>query len=67
MAAEMDDRIRQQSRGRKDLRDALRALVARTQKEQRPFRIDELAPVFQQATGVDVSDILQRWMLATDH
>jgi hypothetical protein len=34
---------------------------------QRPFWVDELAPVFQQATGVDVSDILQRWMLAPEH
>ncbi len=55
MAAEMDDRIRQQTQGKKDLRDALRALIAHTQKEQRPFKVEELAPVFQQATGVNVS------------
>jgi predicted metalloprotease with PDZ domain len=67
MAAEMDDRIRQQSQGKKDLRDALRELVARTQREQRPFRMDELAPLFQHATGVDISDILQRWMQPPDH
>jgi len=62
MAAEIDDRTRRQSQDKKDLRDALRALVQRTQKEQRAFKVEELAPVFQQATGVDVGDILQRWL-----
>lgn len=67
MAAEMDDRIRLRSQGRESLRDAMRAIVLRIQKEQRPFKIDELAPVFQQATGVDVGDILQHWLLAPEH
>jgi predicted metalloprotease with PDZ domain len=62
MASEMDDRIRRQSQGKKDLRDALRALLLRTQQEQRPFKIEELAPMFQQATGVDLGDILQHWL-----
>ena len=60
MAAEIDDRIRELSQGKKDLRDALRALLLQTQKEQRPFKTDELSPLFQQATGVDVSEIFQR-------
>jgi len=64
MAAEIDDQIRGQTQGKKSLSDALRALIAQTQKEQRPFRIEELAPVFQNATGVDVSDTLRRWMQA---
>ena len=67
MAAEMDRRIRLESHGKASLRDALVAIILHTQKEQRPFAIDELAPVFQQATGVDVSDILQRWLQPQDH
>lgn len=62
MAAEMDDQIRRQSQGKKELRDGLRSLITRTQKEQRPFKTEELPALFQQATGVDVSEILQRWM-----
>ncbi len=62
MAAEIDDQIRRQTQGKKSLSDALRALIAQTQKEQRPFKIEELAPVFQNATGVDVRDTLRRWM-----
>ncbi len=62
MAADIDDQIRSKTQGKKSLSDALRALIAQTQKEQRPFKIEELAPLFQNATGVDVSDVLQRWM-----
>lgn len=43
------------------------ALVFRTQKEHRPFKIEELALVFQQATGVDVSEIFQRWLQSPEH
>src|SRR5215469_8124674 len=46
MAAEMDDRIHQQSQGKKSLRDALRAIVLRTQNEQRPFKIGNCRPYF---------------------
>ena len=60
MAAELDDRIHQQSQGKKDLRDALRAVLQQTQKEHRPFKTDELSPLFQQATGVNVSEIFER-------
>jgi predicted metalloprotease with PDZ domain len=67
MAAEMDDRIRLQTQGRQSLRDALRAIVLRTQQLQRPFRIDELAPAFKQTTGVEVDDILQRWLQPSAH
>lgn len=67
MAAEMDDRIRLRSQGKESLRDALRAVVFHVQKEQRPFKIDELAPLFQQATGVDVGDILQHWLESPEH
>ena len=66
MAAEMDRRIRAESHGKASLRDGLVALILHTQKTQRPFTIDELAPVFQQATGVDVSDILERWLQPQD-
>ncbi len=67
MAAQIDDRIREQSRGKKDLRDALRAVLLQTQKEHRPFKIEELAPLFQQATGVDVSEIFQHWLQPLEH
>ena len=67
MAAQMDDRIRKQSQGKKDLRDALRAVLLQTQEKHRPFKIEELAPLFHQATGVDVSDIFKHWLQPPEH
>jgi predicted metalloprotease with PDZ domain len=61
MAAEMDDRIREKTRGEKSLRDALRALLAWSEKNRRAFQLDEMMRVFSEGTGVDVRDIYKRW------
>lgn len=62
MAQEMDRRIRAESGGAKRLRDALRGLVAWSARERRPFRIDELPARFQESTGVDTRDVMERWL-----
>ena len=62
MAAEMDERIRSASGGKKRLRDALRYLVRWGLREKRGFRIDELPAIFAEATGVDTRDILEKWL-----
>jgi predicted metalloprotease with PDZ domain len=62
MAAEMDDHIRQKSGGEKSLRDALRHLVAWSERSRRPFRIEELPVLFSMGTGVDTREILNRWL-----
>ena len=58
MAAEMDDQIRSRSGGSKSLRDGLRSLL----KSPQPFRTEDLLVIFQSATGVDVREILDRWV-----
>jgi predicted metalloprotease with PDZ domain len=62
MAAEMDDRIREKSGGNKSLRDALRALLAWSGENQKPFQLDDMKTIFHSATGVNVEDILNRWL-----
>jgi predicted metalloprotease with PDZ domain len=62
MAAEMDDRIRAQTDGKKSLRDALRYLMDWSEWNHRAFRIEELPAIFHETTGVDTSEILDRWM-----
>jgi predicted metalloprotease with PDZ domain len=62
MAAEMDDRIRSETGGKKSLRDALRHLMAWSERNQRAFRTEELPAIFQEATGVDAASILEHWM-----
>ena len=62
MAMEMDDLIRERSGGDKSLRDALRHLVAWTEHERRAFAIAELPLLFSEATGVDVTGVMERWL-----
>ncbi|MFN8061197.1 MAG: hypothetical protein U0Q12_18700 [Vicinamibacterales bacterium] len=62
MAAEMDDRIRAATNGQRSLKDALRALVAWSGREARPFAIDELPAIVESATGVATGDILAKWL-----
>jgi predicted metalloprotease with PDZ domain len=61
MAAEMDEKIRAASGGTKSLRDGLRALLEAPQ----PFRTEDLPLILRDATGVDVREILERWMKET--
>lgn len=62
MAAEMDEHIRHASGGEKSLKDALRHLVAWSERTRRAFRIEELPVLFSMATGVDTREILNRWL-----
>lgn len=62
MAAEMDDRIIAETRGGRSLRDALRAIVARTVATDRPFEVEEFPELIKTAVGVDVRAIFDRWM-----
>jgi predicted metalloprotease with PDZ domain len=67
MAAEMDDCIRSQTGGEKSLRDALRHLMDWSARNRRAFRSEELLTIFREATGVDTSSILDRWMQPPVH
>jgi predicted metalloprotease with PDZ domain len=62
MAAEIDDHIRKESRDTRRLRDALRHLVAWSRKNDRPFAIEELPGIFEEATGIDTRAIFERWL-----
>lgn len=62
MAAAMDDSIRSQTAGKKRLRDALRYLLEWSERNHRGFRIEELPGIFREATGVDITSILEQWM-----
>jgi predicted metalloprotease with PDZ domain len=67
MAAEMDELIRNESGGAKRLRDGLRQLMAWSREKQRPFEIDELPAIFEEATGVDTREILSRCLQDTEN
>jgi predicted metalloprotease with PDZ domain len=60
IAAAMDDEIRQETYNQKSLRDALRHLLDWTAQNQRAFRVEELPQILREATGVDVTPILNQ-------
>jgi predicted metalloprotease with PDZ domain len=62
MAAKMDTLIREKTDGRRRLRDALRHLMAWSRSNERPFEIEELPSIFEEATGVDTRPIMDRWL-----
>jgi len=62
MAAEIDERIRKQTKGKKSLREAMRFLLEWSNRNQRPFQTEELANLISQGSGIDVHDIMERWM-----
>jgi len=64
MAAEMDVRIQAQTGGKKSLRDGFRALLAWSTRNQRAFQVEEMTRIISESTGVDVHDIVARWMAA---
>jgi len=62
MAAEIDDRIRQESRGTHRLRDALRHLISWSRENGRAFEVEELPTIFAEATGVDTRPVFEWWL-----
>ncbi|MBI3450367.1 MAG: hypothetical protein HY049_15810 [Acidobacteria bacterium] len=62
MAAEMDEAIRSASAGSKRLRDAMRAIVARSAHGAPGFGTVEFPDLIRQATGVDVRAIFEKWL-----
>jgi len=66
MAAEMDQRIQKTSGGTKRLRDALRGMPDWVARHGSGFRVDEFPGIIQEATGVDVADVFERWLAAPE-
>jgi predicted metalloprotease with PDZ domain len=62
LAAELDQRIRERSGGRRRFRDAVRGLMGWSAERRRGFRTAELPGLFREATGVDTSDVWERWL-----
>jgi predicted metalloprotease with PDZ domain len=61
MAAEMDDRIREETQGAKSLRDAFRWLLSWSARHGMPLQTERFPDYIEAATGVRVGDIFERW------
>jgi predicted metalloprotease with PDZ domain len=67
MAAEMDDRIREETHGQKSLRDAFRWLLAWSAEHRTAFLTERFPAYIESATGVAVADIFERWQQPLEH
>jgi len=62
MALDLDEKIRKKSAGKKRFRDVMRFLMTWSERERRPFKVAEIPGIVSEATGVDVHDVIDRWM-----
>jgi len=62
MAYEMDELINKVTQGTKTLQDAIQAIVLWTKTNQIPWKIDQIPEIFGNATGVDITSVLDKWL-----
>lgn len=61
MAAEINDYLLQHSGGRFSMRTVYRYLYEWSERNRRPFTMEEFPHLLHDATGLDVSEIIQKW------
>lgn len=63
MAIEMDQYLKEQTGGKKSMKDVLRFLYNWSKENKRPFTLVEFPQLIHKACGVDLSNIFHKWEL----
>ena len=63
MALEMNAWLKEQSGGKKSMKDVLRYLYQWSKKNRRPFTLEEFPTLISQACGIDLRKIYDKWQL----
>jgi predicted metalloprotease with PDZ domain len=63
MAIEMNNYIKEKTGGKKSLKDVIRFLYYWSKENKRPFTMDEFSLLINKASGVDLTDIYNKWQL----
>jgi predicted metalloprotease with PDZ domain len=61
MAADIDKYVKQQTAGKRSMKTIYRYLYEWSLRNRRPFTMEEFPRLLEQATGVDVSAIYNKW------
>jgi predicted metalloprotease with PDZ domain len=61
MAIEMNDYLKEKTRGQKSMKDVLRYLYEWSKQNKRPFTMDEFPLLVSKACNIDLSGIYQKW------
>ena len=63
MAIEMNNYLKEKSRGKKSMKDVLRYLYNWAKINKRPFTMEEFPLLINKACGIDLSKIYTKWQL----
>jgi predicted metalloprotease with PDZ domain len=63
MAIEMNNYIKEKTNGKKSMKDVMRYLYNWSKQNHRPFMMEEFPVLINNAAGVDLSKIYDRWQL----
>jgi predicted metalloprotease with PDZ domain len=61
MAIEMNDYLKEQSNGKKSMKDVLRYMYEWSKKNKRAYTMEELPVLLNQACGLDLGAIYKKW------
>ena len=61
MAYDLDEFIQKQTNGKKSFKEVILGLLKWTEVNQRPFKYKEIEPIMSKSTGVDLSDVWDKW------
>jgi predicted metalloprotease with PDZ domain len=66
MAIEMNNYLKEGSEGKKSIRDVLRYLYNWSKQNKRAFTMEEFPMLINEACGINLSGIYQKWQLAVE-
>lgn len=66
MAIEMDNYLKEQSKGKKSIKDVLRWLYNWSKENKRAYTMEELPTLINKACGIDLSEIYKKWQLPVE-
>jgi predicted metalloprotease with PDZ domain len=67
MAHDLDVYIQEKTKGKKSFKDAIRGLLEWSEKNQRAYEYDEILKIMNEATGVNLSIIWDKWQGRLKH
>lgn len=66
MAIEMDNYLKEQSEGKKSIKDVLRWLYNWSKENKRAYTMEELPTLINKACGIDLREIYKKWQLPVE-
>jgi len=66
MATEMNNYLKEQSQGKKSMKDVLRWLYNWSKENKRPYTMEEFPILINKACGIDLNGIYKKWQLPVE-